>query len=73
MGSTVGTLCVVAGFSCAAKGCLSVGGRLLIGYAGVPKPGDEERSWSFEPAALGLNTCAGNLGVDTGSSIVLAE
>jgi hypothetical protein len=42
-----------------------------MGYAGVPKPGDEEKTCSlagvFEAA---LNVREGNPGVDTGSSIV---
>ena len=43
-----------------------------MGYAGVPKPGDEENVCSFAAEVVpGLKAGGGSRGVDTGSSILI--
>jgi hypothetical protein len=72
MGKTVGALLVVAAaFNCAANGFAISAGRALRGYAGVPKPGEEEKTCSFAGVFDGaLKVLVGRAGVCIGSSIV---
>lgn len=72
IGSTVGMV-FAPELNCGAKACLVAGcGRGWTGYAGVPKPGDDEYSCVFETGVgPGLNMVAGNFGVDTGSSMII--
>lgn len=54
-----------------AKGRTDFAGRVCIGYAGVAKAGEEEKSWSFPTPGVALNRGGGGLGVEPGFSILV--
>lgn len=73
IGSTEGPESLVVDFCAAANACRTGGAcRGLMGYAGVPKPGEDENCWSLVPEVRsGLNAGGGSRGVDTGSSMAV--
>lgn len=54
-----------------AKGCIGLVGRVCMGYAGVAKAGEDDKSWSFVMPGVALKSGGRDLGVAVGSSILV--